>query len=223
MSIVETIRHWSYFMKRKKFKLITDQRALTYMLNNFKKSKIKNVKIQSWRVRLSEYRFDVENRLGKLNSAADALTRNPKAKKIYGLLSSISIRDNLQEKLHKDLGCPGVTRLFHQVKIRNLPYSLADASKVCKSCLSCSELKPKFYKLTPGKWIRATQPFERIAVDFKGPLHKSKTSKNRFILTIVDGFSRFPWTFPSKGASSSTAIKIYHEMFATFGTENTIH
>ena len=95
-----------------------------------------NVNIQNWMLELSEYRFDVEYRPGKLNSVADALTRNPKAKKIYGQVSSISIRDNLLEKLHKDLGCPGITRLFHQVKIRNLPYSLADVTKVCKSCLS---------------------------------------------------------------------------------------
>ena len=148
------------------------------MLNNFKKSKIKNVKIQNWRLELSEYRFDVEYRPRKFNSAPNALTRNPKAKKMYGQVSSISIRVNLLEKLHKDLGCPGITRLFHQVKIRNLPYSLADVTKVCNSCLSCSELKPKFYNPTPGKLIRETHPFERMAVDFKGPEPKSKTSKN---------------------------------------------
>ena len=52
------------------------------MFNNFKKSKIKNVKIQNWRLELLEYRFDVEYRPRRLNSAADALTRNPKTKKI---------------------------------------------------------------------------------------------------------------------------------------------
>ena len=66
--------------------------------------------------------------LEKLNSAADALTRNPKTKKIFGQVSSISLQDNLLEKLHKDLGCPGITKLFHQVKIRNLPYSLTDVT-----------------------------------------------------------------------------------------------
>ena len=91
------------------------------MFDNFKKSKIKNVKIQNWRLELSEYRFDVEYRPGRLNSAADALTRNPKTKEICGQVSSISIQDNFLEKLHRDLGCPGITRLFHQVKIRNLP------------------------------------------------------------------------------------------------------
>ena len=89
---------------------------------------MKNIKIQNWKLELSEYRFDVEYRPGKLDSAADALSRNPKAKKTYVQASSISIRDNLLEKLHKDLGCPGITRLFHQVKIRNLPYSLADVA-----------------------------------------------------------------------------------------------
>ena len=67
MSIAEAIRHWSHFLR-----------------NNFKKSKIKNVKIQNWRLELSEYRFDVEYRPGRSNSAAHGLTRNSKADKIYG-------------------------------------------------------------------------------------------------------------------------------------------
>ena len=67
------------------------------------------------------------------------------------------------------------------------------------------------------------QPLERIAIDFKEPLPKSKTSKNRFILTIVDKFSRFVLAFPCKDTSSSTVIKIYHELFATFGSPSTIY
>ena len=107
--------------------------------------------------------------------------------------------------------------------LRSLQYSLADVIKVCKSCGLCSEVKPKFYMPTPGQLVKATQPFERIAVDFKGPLPRSKSSNNRFILTIVDEYSRFVWAFPCKDTSTGTAIKIYHELFATFGTPNTIH
>ena len=133
------------------------------------------------------------------------------------------MQDNLLEKLHKGMGCPGITRLFHQVKIRNLRYSLADVTKVCKSCGSCSELKPRFYRPTPGQLVKATQPFERISVDFKGPLPRSKSSNNKFILTIVDEYSRFVWAFPCKDTSTGTAIKIYHELFIAFETPNTIH
>jgi len=51
-------------------------------LNNYKISKIKNVRIQNWKLELLEYRVDVEYRPEKFNSAADTLTGNPGAKKI---------------------------------------------------------------------------------------------------------------------------------------------
>ena len=44
MSTVEAIRLRSHILRRKKFKLITNQTSVTYILNNFKKSKIKNSK-----------------------------------------------------------------------------------------------------------------------------------------------------------------------------------
>ena len=81
MSIVEAIKYWSHFLRRK-FKLITDQRAVAYMLDNFRKSKFKNLKIQMWKLELSGYRFDVECRPGQLNLAVDALTRKFNAKRI---------------------------------------------------------------------------------------------------------------------------------------------
>ena len=197
--------------------------TVKYFINHFRRSKIKNIKIQNWRLELSSYRFDIKYRPGPLNFAADALTRNFKTKVKSAQVSSITMEDNLLSKLHKDLGCPGITRLNHQVKIRNLPYTLADVTKICQSCPSCCELKPNFYKPTPGKLIRATQPFERLSVDFKGPLPKSRISANRYILTIVDEYSRFTWAYPCKDTSTATIIKIYHELFATFGTPGTIH
>ena len=135
---------------------------------------------------MSGYRFDIEYRTGQLNLATDAVTRNFNAKKNYGYVNSLIMQDNLLEKLHNGMGCPGITRLFHQVKIRNLRYSLADVTKVCKNCESCSVLKPRFYRPIPGQLVKATQPFERIAVDFKSPLPRSRSSNNKFILTIVE-------------------------------------
>ena len=70
----------------------------------------KNLKIQNWKLELSGYHFDVEYRPGKLNLAADALTRNFNAKKNYGHVNSLTIQDNLLEKLHKEIGYPGITR-----------------------------------------------------------------------------------------------------------------
>ena len=60
MSIVEAITHCSHILIRRKFKLTTDQGAVAYMLDSFRKSKIKNIKLQNWKLELSGYRFDME-------------------------------------------------------------------------------------------------------------------------------------------------------------------
>ena len=56
-----------------------------------------------------------------------------------------------------------------------------------------SEIKPNFYKPPKAKLIKATQLFERISLNFKGPLPFS--TKNDYKLTVVDDFSRFPFAF----------------------------
>ena len=59
--------------------------------------------------------------------------------------------------------------MSHFVRTRNLPFSMADIKKTTSDCQVCSELKPKFHKVQ-GKLIHATQPFERLNIDFKRPL-----------------------------------------------------
>ena len=84
-------------------------------------------------------------------------------------------------------------------------------------------IEASVFRPTPGTLIKATQPLERLSVDFKGPLPKSKYSGNRFILTVVDEFSRFPWAIPCKDTSTSSAIRCLNEIFSMFGTPGSIH
>ena len=63
-------------------------------------------------------------RPGKENAAADSLTR--------GFCSSTSI-SSLAE-IHASLCHPGVTRLLHFVRTKNLLFSTGDVRKVCSSC-----------------------------------------------------------------------------------------
>ena len=65
--------------------------------------------------------------------------------------------------------------------------------------------------------------FERISIDFKDPLPSSKLSGNKFILTIIDEFSRFPFAFVCKDTSSESAIRCLIELFTTYGVPGTIH
>ena len=51
----------------------------------------------------------------------------------------------------------------------------------------CCENKAKFFKPPIVNLIKCLQPFERLSMDFKGPL-PSKT-KNHYIFTVVNEFS----------------------------------
>ena len=125
-------------------------------------------------------------------------------------------------EIHDSLCHPGVTRTNHFVKTRNLPYSLAELRKMTESCEVCRELKPRFHK-SSGVLIKASQPFQQLNIDFKGPLPKSSSSSNRYILTLVDEYSRFPFAFPCNDMTSSTVIKCFNQLFALFGMPSYIH
>ena len=64
-------------------------------------------------------------------------------------------------------------------------------------------------------------PWERICIDFKGPL--PSVSKNKYMLTVVDEFSCMPFAFPCPNMDSSTVIKCLTSLFSLFGCPGYIH
>ena len=62
-------------------------------------------------------------------------------------------------------------------------------------------------------------PWERLSVDFKGPL----PGKNKYVLFVVDEFSRFPFAFPCKDMSSATVISCLSTLFNIFGLPLYVH
>ena len=104
--------------------------------------------------------------------------------------------------MHAGLCHPGITRTYHFVKSKNLPFSLDDVRKVVTNCKICAEIKPNFCKTPESHLIKATQPMERLSIDFKGPL--PSTSKNKYMLTVVDEYSRYPFAFPCSNMESQT-------------------
>ena len=167
------------------------------------RSNIKNNKIQSWRLELASFSYTVKCRPRKDNMAPDSFTR--------ARLSEI----------HNGLGHPGVIRMLHFVRSKNMPFSTEVVKKTCFACRICAELKPQFYLPTHGTLIKSTQPMERLSIDFKGPL--PTTSRNAYILTVVDEYSRFPFAFPCSGMHSSTVIKCLDQIFTLCGMPSYIH
>ena len=210
-AIVDAVRHWSHFLHGRRFKLVTDQKSVAFMYDSRKRSKTKNAKIMRWRMDLAEYDYEIIYRAGKYNFAPDALSRTYCAN-----LSSDSLND-----IHASLCHPGITRLYHFVKTKNLPYSIDEVRRVVNNCRVCAEVKPKFFKPQKVPLIKATQAFERLNIDFKGPL--PSVTKDHYILTITDEFSRFPFAFACPNIASKTVISCLNQLFTIFGLPAYIH
>ena len=211
-AIIEAIRYWRRFLTGRHFKLVTDQKSVSFMFNTKHHGKIKNEKIMRWRMDLLCYDFDIVYRPGVENIPADTLSRN-----CVSVISSVS---KLHE-IHVSLSHPGVTRMCHFVRSRNLPYSVEDVRKITATCKECAEVKPRFHKPDPAHLIKATQPFERLNLDFKGPL--PSTNRNKYFLHVVDEFSRFPFVFPVPDMTSSTIITCLCSLFSMFGLPSYVH
>lgn len=184
--MVESVRKWKHFLAGKHFLIITDQRTVSSLFDAKFKGKVKNDKIMRWGMELSSYSFDIKHRPGKENVVAYALTWMD-----CGAVSDIVIL----KVLHGDLIRPEVVRMLHYVGSRNLPFSINGVRSATAQCLTCVKIKRRFHKPDTVLLVLASYPFHRLSVDFKGPLSDCASSFH-YILTVVDGYSRFPFAFP---------------------------
>ena len=210
-SIVESIRYWKHYLTGRHFTLITDQKSVRYMFDGKRSGKIKNDKIERWRIELACFTFDIKYRPGAENIPADTFSR---------LFCNTVSNDKLSQ-LHDSLCHPGLTRMNHYVKMKNIPASIDELKSIITNCRTCAECKPRFHRPNESNLIKATQPFERLSVDFKGPL--PSVNSNKYILTVVDEYSRFPFAIPCSDLSSKTVISSLCSILSVFGNPDYVH
>ena len=125
------------------------------------------------------------------------------------------------KSIHDIIGHPGIRRLNHlsnKAKKFTFHFRLEEVRRTCRECKICAELKPWFYRPQEGTLIKATHPWERIAVDFKGPVK----GKRPYLLVVIDEFSRFPFAFPCRDVSARTVIECLTQ-FCLFGMPGYVH
>ena len=102
-----------------------------------------------------------------------------------------------------------------------MPFSIDQVKKVTADCGDCARIKPKFIRPLNPPLIEATKPLDRISIDFKGPLPSS--TKNKYMLVIIDEYSRFPFVYACPNMESSTIIRCLSNLFSMFGTVGYVH
>lgn len=99
------------------------------------------------------------------------------------------------------------------------PSMQRDIAKYIRKCDVCKATKPTNQSQTApmGKYRDPERPFKMISIDFCGPYTRAK-SGNRFLLVVVDAFSKFVLLKPLKTASAKATIEfLEHEVFYKYG------
>ncbi|XP_047132552.1 uncharacterized protein LOC124811250 [Hydra vulgaris] len=112
--------------------------------------------------------------------------------------------------------------MLHFVKSKNLPFSTEEVKRVCSNCQICSDLKPMFYQSANiCELIKSIRPMDRLSIDFKGPFLSN--SRNKYLFTVIDKYSRYPFAFQCPDISSTTVVKCLEQIFFFCGFPTYIH
>ena len=92
--------------------------------------------------------------------------------------------------------------------------SIDKAVEECaKACSSCQENRHSPAKAPLHPWAWPTVPWERVHVDFAGPV----MGKMLFVVTDADAHSKWPEVCVMDSTTSSKTITVLREMFARYG------
>ena len=132
--------------------------------------------------------------------------------------------DPITYHVHRASGHSGVENTVDRLS-RNFyfPRMKAEVQDLLLRCEACQrkQSKPKPQKHTLISQLEG-YPFQRLAVDFVGPLDMHHGQ--RYIFTVRDTFSKWLEAFPTPAPTTEHAMnKLVNEVFKRFGMPETIH
>ena len=89
---------------------------------------------------------------------------------------------------------------------------MEEVRRVCENCRDCAQVKPRFHKREAVPLIKATKPWERLSMDFKGPLPGLR-GETKHLFVLVDEYSRFPFAFSCQSMTAKTVISCLSTLF----------
>ncbi|XP_055701773.1 uncharacterized protein K02A2.6-like [Phlebotomus papatasi] len=87
----------------------------------------------------------------------------------------------------------------------------ADIQHLVSHCHDCAAAAKSPVKSQLFSWPLATRPWQRVHVDYAGPVNGS------YYLLVIDALTKWPEIFRTKSTTSQDTIKILQEIFSRFG------
>ncbi|MGL5772764.1 MAG: RNase H-like domain-containing protein, partial [Bacteroidales bacterium] len=200
LAIILTLKRFRHLLLGRKITLQTDHKALTYLFS----MKNQNAKLMRWALMIQEFDLNIVYLPGKINQA-DILSReekptgkldyityqtNTRVKPSLQTIQEKNVQETILDQHHLATGHGGQKTMKYLImqkyKWKGLNNHINKYVNECDVCQKAGQrMKQKEY--WPSKINKENQQWQ---IDLIGPLPSSESEK-RYILTVVDVFSRY--------------------------------
>jgi transposase InsO family protein len=132
----------------------------------------------------------------------------------HQIVVPLTLRPQLLHLEHspRTAGRPGISRMFRSMRRRYFwRMILTDVAETVRQCHVCAKNRIRERKRTSFlKLFPAAEPVEYVSLEILGPLPKTEHG-NRFLLIIIDRFSKLTRTVPLRTISAYVIAKAFCE------------
>jgi hypothetical protein len=238
-AIYYTLCKMEHLLLDRHFTIHTDHKNLTYVNDSV------NAMVVRWKLYLQEYSFDIQHVKGVDNIVADNFSRlciltedNLSEEEIlqlieedetfYSLLELHKIPKRIRSiigKVHNSsVGHHGVERTISKIKESGKSWAqmrqhVRTFIARCPCCQLMSQVAP-FIRVNPFT-INHSKPMHTLAIDTIGPLPEDEKG-NKYIIAIIDTFSRFLELYPVVDTTSGVAADALFQHAGRYGTPSVL-
>ena len=222
LAVVWGVQIFRPFLIATHFEILTDHYALQWLRSMKSTSAI----LHRWAAALEDYRFTILHRPGKLQGHVDALSRLPTQNLAFTIEGKIQVPEEKVEAIITEVHRQGHLGEHKTWKAFNRKYYTPQGKQKCRevvrTCPECQLGKDYKARHVPKGEISSPGPWETVSIDIVGPLPVDGRS-NRFIVTIMDVYSRYLIAIPVRNHRASTVSRcLYESVVAYFGTPRSI-
>jgi transposase InsO family protein len=176
LAIIIALKEWRHYLHGRRFKIHTDHQSLRYLSTQ---PHLSSRQVR-WSEFLSQFDYEIEYKQGKLNVAADALSRRE------DLQTGVPNKQSLNSLTESSLTL--TDSLIHQIKAA---YSL---DPICNSLLSHPTQLPPHYRIDNGLLYCSSQLYipssDQIKAQLLTEAHDSAVGGHLGVVKTIDTLSR---------------------------------
>ena len=223
LALVWGIGTFRSFLVATHFEVVTDHYSLQWL----RSMKNESALLHRWAAMLEDFRFSVLYRPGQRQGHVDGLSRLPITETLFTLEGKIRLNGSEAEAaikaVHKE-GHMGVKKTWKAFNRRYVTdFGRKRCGEVVRTCPECQigkDVQPRTHM--PRGAIESSRPWDILSIDVVGPVPYDNHQR-RFIITIMDVYSRYFIAVPTKDHTAQTVARcLYEQVIAYFGVPRSI-